>query len=66
MKQDRFLPLAEVKSRTGVGRALIYELIAVGRFPGPVKIGRASRWVESEISAWMELRASERSPQKGA
>ncbi|EMZ1711768.1 AlpA family phage regulatory protein, partial [Escherichia coli] len=37
---NSFIRLSEVMRRTGYGRAWIYRLISLGRFPKPVKIGR--------------------------
>lgn len=58
---SRLLRLTDVKARTGKSTSSIYEAIAVGTFPRPVKVGpRTSAWVESEIDAWIEARISER------
>ncbi|MEC5342864.1 AlpA family phage regulatory protein [Brenneria populi] len=32
----------------------IYKLIAQGRFPKPIKIGRMSRWKASDYYAWRD------------
>lgn len=56
----RFLRLPEVISRTGLGRASIYNRIAEKRFPTPVPLGgHAVGWIESEISQWCEDRIRE-------
>lgn len=47
------LRLADVKSRTGLGKTKIYELIGEGDFPMPVKIGPLSLWVEAEVEGWI-------------
>jgi prophage regulatory protein len=44
-----------------MSRAWIYDEIKAGRFPRPVKIGvRASAWLESEVTAFLEARTEER------
>ena len=49
--------LAGVKSRTGLARSTIYDLIKKGRFPPPIHLGQRSvGWIESELSAWIEER----------
>ncbi|WP_226470506.1 AlpA family phage regulatory protein [Luteimonas panaciterrae] len=45
------LKLPTVKTRVGLNKTAIYAGIKAGWFPKPVKIGAASRWVESEIDA---------------
>ncbi len=38
---------------TGMGSTWIYEQIKTGAFPAPIKIGRRSLWVLSELDAWV-------------
>jgi prophage regulatory protein len=54
----RLMPLTEVIYMTGLSRPEIYRRIARsvangGGFPRPVKLGRTSRWVQSEVSDWI-------------
>lgn len=44
----------------GFGRSRIYQLIAEGEFPPPIKIGKSSRWLTSEIDAWINAQAAKR------
>ena len=38
-----------------LGASTLYEEIAQGRFPKPIKIGRrASAWSVSEVKAWLD------------
>jgi predicted DNA-binding transcriptional regulator AlpA len=48
--------------RIGLCRSSIYQQIQAGKFPEPVKIGRSSRWLASEIHAWVQTQACARSP----
>lgn len=42
---------------TGLSCSTIYDLMAKGQFPRPVRIGvRAVGWVESEIADWIASR----------
>lgn len=50
----RLVHLEEVMEQTGLGRTKVYELLGEKKFPEPVKIGRSSRWLDDEISAWIE------------
>ncbi|HNI24404.1 MAG TPA: AlpA family phage regulatory protein [Plasticicumulans sp.] len=49
-------------SRYGVSRAWAYEAMnwPVDPLPRPVKLGRKSVWVISEVDAWFQRRAAER------
>ena len=42
----------------GFGRSRIYQLIAAGEFPQPIKVGKSSRWVKAEIDAWISKQAT--------
>ena len=51
------LRLPQVKSRTGIGRTSIYNGVAAGTFPVPVKLGaRSVGWLESAINDWIDSR----------
>lgn len=43
-----------------MGRSRIYGLIAEGEFPPPIKNGRSSRWIKSEIDSWISEQAAAR------
>ncbi len=45
----------QVEARTGLSRSGIYERIAAGTFPAPIKLGngRAVGWLEHEINDWL-------------
>lgn len=58
---QRVLKLKEVVARTAKAKSTVYDDVAKGIFPKPIKIGtRASGWLESEVDAWLEKRISER------
>lgn len=50
----------EVERRVGLGCTSIYAGIAAGTFPKPVKVGKRSLWVETEIDQWIADRIAER------
>lgn len=56
----RLISLTEVMNRVALKRTSIYELIKARDFPAPVKIQRASRWVDVEISDWIRAQMSKR------
>jgi len=54
---DRMLRRKEVEQITARSRSAIYEGMAAGTFPKPVKIGaRAIAWPESVIRQWIAER----------
>jgi prophage regulatory protein len=56
------LRLPAVVRMTGLGRSTIYRMEAARQFPQRVKLGlRAVGWLESEVQAWLEMRAKARS-----
>jgi prophage regulatory protein len=58
---QRILRRAEVEQTTGLPRATIYDKIAKGMFPRPIKLGeRSVGWLETEIFAWQKARIAER------
>lgn len=42
---------------TGLGRSAIYDMVAKGLFPKPVRLtAKAVGWLERDIAAWIESR----------
>ena len=51
----------EVERATGLPRSTIYEKIAKGSFPKPIRLSeRAVGWLETEIEAWQKARIAQR------
>ena len=49
----------QVQARTGLTRSTIYQKIAEGGFPKPVKLSsRAVGWLESDIQGWLQARVN--------
>jgi prophage regulatory protein len=48
-----------IKSRTTLSGSMLYRLIAEGKFPRPIKIGRRSYWDSREVSSWIESQLTE-------
>jgi len=47
----------QVEARTGLSRSTIYEMMARGEFPRPIRLGkRAVGWSEAAISDWLNSR----------
>lgn len=50
---DRFLRRPEVEQEVGLKKSAIYDYMAKGTFPKPVRLGRrAVAWRASEIEKW--------------
>ena len=59
----RILKLADVESKTGQKKTFIYDAVAAGRFPQPVRLPGAKRaigWVEHEIDEFIAAAIRER------
>ena len=50
---ERLLTLGEVIAMTSFSRTTIYREIGANRFPAPVKIGRMSRWLSSDVAGYV-------------
>jgi prophage regulatory protein len=53
----RLIDTHEAMRQTGMGRTFV---LTEKSFPKPVKVGRSTRFVESEVQAWIESRISAR------
>lgn len=52
---DKIMRRPDVEAMTGLGRSTIYDWMAKGKFPKPVRLGlRAVGWRESDIIGWMK------------
>jgi len=50
-----FIRLPEVRQKVGMSKSYIYDLIAQGKFPKPVKVSsRISCWVAAEVEQWIQ------------
>lgn len=55
-------PLVDMKfitQFTGSTDKWFYKLIQEGQFPKPIKLGRSSRWLKSQVEAWLQARMDE-------
>ncbi|AJQ67938.2 AlpA family phage regulatory protein [Salmonella enterica] len=57
--EDQFVDMAFITSLTGLTDKWYYKLIKDGLFPKPVKLGRSSRWLKSEVEAWLQERINQ-------
>ena len=55
LNAQRLIRLAEVVAMLGIGRTSVYNYIAAGSFPAPIKVGEKSvRWKLSDVLAWQK------------
>jgi len=50
----------EVTEALRIGRTMLYELIANGELPKPVKVGTRSLWLQSDIEGFLAKKIAER------
>lgn len=50
---DPLVDMEFITTYTGMTDKYFYKLISEERFPRPIKLGRSSRWLKSEVEAWM-------------
>ena len=53
----KLLDRREVEGTVKMPRSSLYQTMAEGNFPKPIRVGKRSvRWFEDKIAAWMESR----------
>lgn len=56
---DKMVDMAFITEYTGCSDKWFYKLIQDGSFPKPIKLGRSSRWLKSEVEGWVEKRITQ-------
>ncbi|HDL6672660.1 TPA: AlpA family transcriptional regulator [Yersinia enterocolitica] len=56
---DKMVDMAFITSFTGLTDKWFYKLIKDGEFPKPIKLGRSSRWLQSEVETWVQKRINQ-------
>jgi predicted DNA-binding transcriptional regulator AlpA len=57
--EDQFIEMTSITKLLRMTDKWLYRLIQEGRFPKPTKFGRSSRWLQSEVEAWLQSRIEE-------
>lgn len=57
---EDLLTLEQVKTLTQLSQAAIYDNASKQRFPAPIKVGGANRWIRAEIVEYLLQRVLER------
>ncbi|EJG2192137.1 TPA: AlpA family phage regulatory protein [Klebsiella oxytoca] len=53
---DKMVDMKFITEFTGLTDKWFYKLIQDGNFPKPIKLGRSSRWMQSELENWVDER----------
>ncbi|MEX6315054.1 helix-turn-helix transcriptional regulator [Providencia manganoxydans] len=56
---DQFVDMKFITHLTGLTDKWFYKLIQEDEFPKPIKLGRSSRWLKSEVEQWLQARIDE-------
>ena len=57
--QDQFIDMKFITRLTGLSDKWFYKLIQEGVFPKPIKMGRASRWLKSDLEEWLQAKIND-------
>jgi prophage regulatory protein len=53
---EQLVDMRFITKFTGLTDKWFYKLIKDGEFPKPIKLGRSSRWLQSEVELWLQKR----------
>ncbi|MBX4507754.1 hypothetical protein CF032_13840 [Klebsiella oxytoca] len=56
---DKMVDMKFITEFTGLTDKWFYKLISEGQFPRPIKLGRSSRWMQSEVENWVKQRINQ-------
>jgi len=56
---DQLVDMPFITNYTKMSDKWFYKLISDGVFPKPIKLGRSSRWLKSEVETWMQHRIAQ-------
>lgn len=56
---DQLVDMSFITTYTKMTDKWFYKLISDGVFPKPIKLGRSSRWLKSEVETWMQQRITQ-------
>ena len=58
LTEDKLVDMTFITTLTGLTDKWFYKLIKDGAFPKPIKLGRSSRWLQSEVEKWLKERVN--------
>ncbi len=60
--QSLLLRDTDVAQLLGIGKSTVWRESKEGRLPAPIKVGGATRWVRSHITAWIDAAVAANQP----
>lgn len=57
--EDQMVDMTFITSYSGMTDKWFYKLIQHGEFPKPIKLGRSSRWLRSEVEFWVDSKITQ-------
>ncbi|HHP0207206.1 TPA: helix-turn-helix transcriptional regulator [Escherichia coli] len=57
--EDEFIDMKFITRLTGLSDKWFYKLIQEGVFPKPINMGRASRWLKSDLEEWLQAKIND-------
>ncbi|HGV3854996.1 TPA: helix-turn-helix transcriptional regulator [Escherichia coli] len=57
--EDEFIDMKFITRLTGLSDKWFYKLIQEGVLPKPIKMGRASRWLKSDLEEWLQAKIND-------
>ena len=64
LMDDQFVGMDFITQFTGLTDKWFYKLIQENKFPKPIKFGRSSRWLKSEVASWVQERIQSSRPEQ--
>ncbi|EBO9655267.1 AlpA family phage regulatory protein [Salmonella enterica subsp. enterica serovar Berlin] len=56
LTEDQFVDMVFITTLLRMTDKWIYKLVRDCAFPKPIKLGRSSRWLKSEVENWLQER----------
>ncbi|WP_338628899.1 AlpA family transcriptional regulator [Yersinia intermedia] len=56
LTEDQLVDMVFITTLLQMTDKWIYKLVKDGAFPKPIKLGRSSRWLKSEVENWLQKR----------
>ncbi|SET23733.1 helix-turn-helix transcriptional regulator [Thorsellia anophelis] len=53
LANTKLVDMKFITHKTGLTDKWFYKLIQLNQFPKPIKLGRSSRWLESDFNNWL-------------